>query len=372
MMELTTRPWITAGVALVGASMVAATPVVVEAVHKVEMPAVQLTSFDPLTEWIDTLQTAEGNATDIFDHWSAAPFPALQESIANRVGYIEDLIKNPSDISTVLHDLQANLTAVIGNGTPADPGALFGPFLPAGGPTDTLYQSLDNVVVSTGTSIIQATKFDLFTLTQQLVIPTFGQDIQPLLNELLNFSGSPLSGELIGDLGTMLSPILEFNADVTAIGDALFGSTPDLTTAFQDLINMPADITNAFLNGFGEVDLTPLLNDLGITLPSLTFFGAPADITDVNVDLGGLLSPAGSLFDALGLDLDVPALGTIDSSGLAVGPLASMVEFGQSIAEALGWSGVGDPLAGLADAGASAADAGSLATDLSSVWTSLF
>jgi hypothetical protein len=33
------------------------------------------------------------------------------------------------------------------------------------------------------------------------------------------------------------------------------GSTPDFTTALQDLANMPADITNAFLNGYGDVDL---------------------------------------------------------------------------------------------------------------------
>jgi hypothetical protein len=78
------------------------------------------------------------------------------------------------------------------------------------------------------------------------------------------------------------------------------------------------------------------LQDVGITLPSLTFFGAPADITDLNVDLGGLLSGAGSLFDSLGLDLDIPELGELDLSGVAVGPLASMVEMGQSIAEALG------------------------------------
>lgn len=49
-----------------------------------------------------------------------------------------------------------------------------------------------------------------------------------------------------------------------------------------------------------------------------------------------------------------------------------MVEMGQSIAEALGWSGAGDPLASLADLGASTADVGSLATDHSTVWTSLF
>lgn len=331
---------------------------------------------DPLTEWGTVLQTAEADATDIYDHFSAAPFADLQQSIANDVGYLEDLLKNPSDISTVLTDIQDNASALFATST--DPGALWGPFIPDGGPTDTLYESLDTVVNSTGTGafdgILSVNHDQLFLLTQELVLPSLIADssLLPLANSLLDFTGSPLSGVLIGDIGTMLSPVLEFNADVTAIGDALGGSTPDLTTTFQDLANMPADITNAFLNGYGDVDLTPLLQDVGITLPSLTFLGAPADIADLNVDLGGLLSGAGSLFDSIGLDLDIPALGDLDLSGVAVGPLASMVELDQAIAEALGWSGVGDPLASLADLGTSSADAGSLATDLSTLWTSLF
>jgi len=223
--------------------------------------AVQLTTAaDPLTEWGDVLQTAETNATDIFDHFSAAPFADLQQSIVNQVGYVEDLIKNPSDIGTVLTDLQNNVTALFGAAT--DPGALWGPFVPDGGATDTLYQSLDTVVNSTGTGvfdgILSVNHDQLFLLTQELVLPSLITDtsLQPLANELLDFTGSPLSGVLIGELGTTLSPVLEFNADITAIGDALGGSTPDLTTAFQDLVNMPADITNTFLNGYGDVDLT--------------------------------------------------------------------------------------------------------------------
>jgi hypothetical protein len=95
-------------------------------------------------------------------------------------------------------------------------------------------------------------------------------------------------------------------------------------------------------------------------------------VTGLNVDLGGLLSGGGSLLDSLGLGLDLGALGSLDLPGVAVGPIASMVELDQSIAEALGWSGAGDPLSSLADLGASSADAGSLATDLSTVLTSLF
>lgn len=118
-----------------------------------------------------------------------------------------------------------------------------------------------------------------------------------------------------------------------------------------------------------DVDLYSL-QDAGITLPTLDLLG-PSNITGLTVDLGGLLSGGGSPFDSVGLSLSTE-LGDLDLSGVAVGPIASMVELDQSIAEALGWSGVGDPLSGLADLGSSTADAGSLATDFSTVLTSLF
>jgi hypothetical protein len=90
-------------------------------------------------------------------------------------------------------------------------------------------------------------------------------------------------------------------------------------------------------------------------LPTLDLLG-PSNITGLTVGLGGLLSGGGSLFDSVGLSLSTE-LGDLDLSGVAVGPIASMVELDQSIAEALGWSGVGDPLSGLADLGSSTADA---------------
>ena len=50
-------------------------------------------------------------------------------------------------------------------------------------------------------------------------------------------------------------------------------------TALQDLANMPADIINVFLNGYGDVDLMSLLQDVGISLPALSFFGIDTNLT---------------------------------------------------------------------------------------------
>src|SRR3984885_10757433 len=108
-MHLATRPWITAGIALVGNSIVAVTPVAAPrpGLPDLQVRAVQLaTAFDPITEWEDVFQTASTNATAIFDDWSAAPFPVLQQVIANQEGYFQDLLSNPADISTVLTDIQ--------------------------------------------------------------------------------------------------------------------------------------------------------------------------------------------------------------------------------------------------------------------------
>jgi hypothetical protein len=87
----------------------------------------------------------------------------------------------------------------------------------------------------------------------------------------------------------------------------------------------------------------------------------------------GLLSEGGSLFNALGLGIDLSGVTLTLDPGDAPGALGSLVDLDQSIAEALGWSGTGDPLASLLDAGTGAgSELPSLGTDLSTLLTSLF
>jgi len=105
---------------------------------------------------------------------------------------------------------------------------------------------------------------------------------------------------------------------------------------------MPANLTNAFLNGYGDVNVDTVLTDFGI---------APPDTDAVfTADLGGLLSPAGSLIDGLGVSDTIDG-GLVDATlnvpTTAVGPLASLFEQDQAIAESIGWDGVGQPLAHL-------------------------
>ncbi|MEZ0365747.1 outer membrane porin GjpA [Mycobacterium sp. pUA109] len=333
-MQLAMRPWITAGVALTGAGMIAVSPVS-PPLPDITMPSVQLTAADGgiidsvVGTWGDTFGAASTNAAEIFNHFAAAPLPVLQQILVNQVGYLDDLVTNPAGIFDQIGD---HLSAV---GT-----ALVNPFVTPDA-TDALYNSLD------------ASHQDFFEIIQQFAIPglTDNADLQSLLHGLVDFAASPLSGVLLGTLGTGLSPVLQFGSDVTGIADALGGA--DFGTAFQDVLNMPANMIDAFLNGYGTVDLVPLLAQLGITLPSLPLVpGLDSTITSLPLYMGGLLSAGGSILQAVGTSADVYLDGSfIDNvtlaTGEAVGPIASLVEFAQSIAVALGWDGVGNPLADL-------------------------
>jgi|GEM_PF-3086958 len=349
-------PGLAAAVALAGAGVIAAHPAVSPAPASAQLSGMRLMAAQDIT-WDEVFQSARTGATDISNHFSAVPFPALQQVLANQIGYVQGLLNGSVSFSDVSAEIQNHLTAVFGapatDTTAAIPGALFGPFLPEGGATDTLYQSLDATVNSTGTGIfafITLNHEQLFPLLADAIpslLPALGLDESalPQIDSLLQFAGSPLGGIVIGELGTALSPMLQLNDDISSITTAL--SDSDWNAALQDLANMPANLASAYLNGYGEVDLMPILDQLGIDLPPVELVtGLPTTVTDLNVVLGGLLSGGGSLFDAIGLSADGgESIGALDLSGLAVGPLASMVELSQAIAEALGWDGSSDILA---------------------------
>ena len=226
-------------------------------------------------------------------------------------------------------------------------------------PEPYIYSSLDTTpsTISIDTPLLSVSGIDLPGKEDLLDILTNGLNVDlgittiniPVLSDLVGatdaaqiqpyppISGSPLSGILWGGIGTTLSPYLQFNDDISGISAAPDGANPDYTTAFDDLLNMPANLTNAFLNGYGNVSLDTVLTDLGIATP-------PTDVA-LTADLGRLLSPAGSLIDGIGFSDTIGdcslVCATFDAPETAVGPLASLFEQDQAIAESIGWDGVG-------------------------------
>jgi hypothetical protein len=324
-MQLTGRPSATIGVVLAGASLVAATPAAAPPRVDAQVPAVQLTAgSDLITSFEDVFKLAQTNLAAIYDHFAPAPFPTLQQ-----------IIDNPASF-----DLQEAANAAVTPFLPTGPGG-------AGTPPAFLYPSL-----SPGFHVLGYHAIDSMLTS----------DID---KALLAFTASPLSSVLLGDLGPILDPWLALQ---DSIQNALHA--PDLTSALNDLINIPANIADATLNGqfldgtTPELNLTPLLSLLPAgTLPSTI------DIQSLDLALGGLLSPGGSLFNAIGVDLTKPF--TIDIPGVAVGPIASHIELDQAIAAALGFdfnalSGTVDPLSGLST------ELDTLATDLLGHLATLF
>jgi hypothetical protein len=347
-MELAARRWSTAGfatVTLVGATVVAV-PVAAppSALADLQAGAVRLIAAEDIS-WDQLLQTASADVTDISNHFSPAPFVDLQQFAANLPDYLDGTRSFTSDLTTAAN-------------------AALNPFTPVD-PESDIYSSLDTTPSQVGIDAVGLHLFDiglpgkaglldiltnglkidlgLTTVTIPVLSDLVGSTEAAQIEPYLDFAGSPLSGILWGGIGTTLSPLLQFNEDVTGITAALGGTDPNYPTALDDVANMPANLTNAFLNGFGDYDIDTLLSDLGVTPPA----------TDValDVDLGGLLSPAGSLIDGVGLtdtlgDCSL-ACGTFDVPTTAVGPIASLFEMDQAVAESIGWDGVGAPFTSL-------------------------
>ena len=119
------------------------------------------------------------------------------------------------------------------------------------------------------------------------------------------------------------------SASTQAIIGNLTGDNPDPEAAFSDLIDIPAGMADAFLNGGQSLDLTPVLAALGPVLGVELPEG-----TKIGVAMGGLLSPGGSAFNAL--DITIEALGfPLTIAGQGPGAIGSLIGLSKVIAAAI-------------------------------------
>ena len=149
------------------------------------------------------------------------------------------------------------------------------------------------------------------------------------LQPLLDLTTTYLSGVLLGLVGPVVGPAFALSASTQAIIGNLTGDDPDPEAAFSDLINIPAGIADAFLNGGQSLDLTPVLAALGPVLGVELPEG-----TKIGVAMGGVLSPGGSAFNAL--DITIEALGfPLTISGQGPGAIGSLIGLSKVIAAAI-------------------------------------
>ena len=329
-----------ASVALIGCATIAATPVAVPPPHTTDVssPAVKLTAgIDPFAAWANVFNTATGNATIMWNTFSAAPFVSDQQALVN-----------------LLHGEFVSPLTVLG--------AIAQP-------------STDISLSPSPLSLSNDAFHTIFTLVLPQFLPSNLPISESTLETLLSFAASSISGDIMGSLGPAISPIVALGNSISDVVTALSGPSPDVTTALQDFIDIPANLVGGLLNG-ATLNLDALIPLLASTLPQ------GMGIDSLSYSFGGLLSPGytinnvagfvaevtdgsspgigGSIINGLGIHLSGALPLPID--GVPVGPIGAWLGTQEIIANAMGWDGTGNPLADLF--GTAEASSASLFSDL--------
>ncbi|CAJ1510457.1 outer membrane porin GjpA [[Mycobacterium] holstebronense] len=332
-MHATIRPYVTAGVALVGASLVAVTPVSAPllAVPDVQSAAVALTSA-----WDNVLNASSANLTSLLNNWYLAPGVGMQQFWANQMDYWDRLLTDPSgSTNDVNEEIQLHLNAVISG------------------------WALQNETDATHSTVLNHTMDGTHALMFGQVagyIPA-GVDKESIM-PIIDYLGSPASAVLMGMIGPMISPWV-----------ALLNGITDGDSPFDTLVNMGGAFFNGATLNLGA--LLPMINSSG-------YFPTGMNMDHLDIAFGGLLSPGavavgpyqvlgpggevvasvpavgGSIFQSVGIEFSgVPVLGTLDLNSAGIGPIAAWQAWGQTVGALLGsgWDGKGPvvvtpPLAG--------------------------
>jgi hypothetical protein len=345
------RPYLAAGVVIVGASLIAANPVA-PALPDIQERAVQLTSGvgDLATPYVDLVTNTFDNLQNIAQGVFADPLPVLQQVIANQAGYGETIVNafqgSATALATNLGELPTNLQPAFSDLASGDitgavtqlqtalldllltvnvTGSLTAPVVSLGGPLGDLLPILNIPAEVTG---------NFANLVSTLTDTSITLDTSNLLAPEA-FFGLPLQLGF-GLLGAPISTLDAIGASGQTFVDAVGAGDP--LAALGALVDAPAVIANGFLNGENTITQSFDLGGL--------------DVSQV-LPVGGLLAPLeqGSV-SVLGL--------TLPLSGTPFGGLVTdLLNFApQQLAQALGAS---------ASATAPAADSASAAADLTTM-----
>jgi hypothetical protein len=324
-MHVKARSYLTAGIATLGVGAIALAPVqpipnqIALAPHRaVSTLAVELAStIDPITPWVDTFTTAGANIGTLVEFYLQKPFPILQTIGANWGTYFEEL--GNGNAGLIPEQIWGNVQTFFQ--APWSPGEQVE--FPVGPAPQTVVKLPGDDANLVPTYISETTPADgsnsppnlylglVILGVEQAASPKCSVDGDCLLEQLaplLNFFATNYSGQLLGLLGPLLAPVVVLTRSFTAIGE--FFQEGDVIGAINELINIPANVTNGVLNGAGFLDLTAIVTAI-----------APLPIEGIKLGLntGGLLNSVpkdGSLVP------DAPNPPTEYSGGIALDSLA--------------------------------------------------
>jgi hypothetical protein len=274
-MQQALRPYATAGIALVGASMIAVTPMVLP-----PPPAAQVRSVRLVDAWSDLVTNTTANLDSIVSNASSSDITQLfNEFLTNPFGVIEAFANFDPTVTTDLTSLPATISVE----------------LPPG---------LELAIAGLGATGAALTTLE--TVAQQLQtdpsLSNISEGLATVLNADLNGTDtvSLLGGAITIPLyNGLLAPETSANIDINLpdlINALGLGNTP-LTDL--DLSSLLSQI------GLGDLNLGTLFSDL-------TLDGGPLSDLGLGTLLAGLTDPIttlGGLLDGLGLSgLDLPSL----------------------------------------------------------------
>jgi len=298
-MHVAPRSYLSAGIAALGAGAIALSPIQPLPAHATQAPervvsdlAVNLAAtVDPIQLWQEVIDRSVNNFGNLwFSYWEQ-PLPIASTILYNQYTYIAELFNGEG--SRIPGQISDN------------------------------FQTFFSVQTEVNLNTLDARHQTAWALLPALV------DVPANLQPVLDLTTTLSSGQVIGLVGPALAGTIALTNSISAIRNA-----PDSETALSQLINLPARIVDANLNGGQTLDLTSLLSSI-----------LPAQITKAGITFGGMLSPGGSLFNSL----DVVAkqqIGTNPITGKPIyievpipgnptGLAGSSIEQGQQIAEAI-------------------------------------
>ncbi|MEY8014984.1 hypothetical protein [Mycobacterium servetii] len=259
------RPYLAAGVAMMGASLIAVNPLTPTIVNDIQERAVRLTdsvvadvgdfaanvgtalpgsldmsglasaaasippAVNPIVEWLNVFETAGSNLQSIADTWLADPFPVLAQVASNQIGFADTLGSNLQTLGNGVYDLL----------------------------TQTLPPQINTLIDGIQAGDIASS---VSTFNSNLTL-----DLLPLATPLVNIADIP--GEMLTNLSTTVSQnlsntvlelLLDFNGTIFAQAQGAANglqlaldayNAGQYGTAFVDLLNVPALSVGGYLNG---------------------------------------------------------------------------------------------------------------------------
>jgi hypothetical protein len=260
-MQAAVRSYKTMGVALVGASVVAVSPLAppmphVQAVERaVSSAGVELDALvNPIEAWVQVLQAAGANLGAIGQELVDNPTPILSQVIANQEANAQEI---GASAQSYIQQIQLNLQDLPGNLQTAQAQLQAGNIT---GAVATLNNGLVVPIVSAVLSIATLPVTPLANMAQEFAnvmatLQTNNNDPSVVLNSILPFTYPLVSA---------VNALAQTAQDVV--------TAPNVAAAVNALINAPANLVGAFLNGDGT--LLGFLPQAGLLTPFDPVFGA--------------------------------------------------------------------------------------------------